>query len=210
MANIFAKFFPIAALGGLAYGAYRWQQNWGANQEDVESPLPGDDLVENAKLVNTRAIDIAAPAEAVWPWLVQIGQDRGGFYSYEVVENLMGLDIQNTDAINPEWQDLKVGDPVKLAEGMALEAKIVDAPEALVLYGSGQDPEAPVDFDFTWQFILQRVDDASCRLIERERYGWATTKGALQVLPVNPFTFVMTHKMLKGIKERAEANVTAV
>ena len=80
---------------------------WGATDDEVVRPLPGDTLVDNPMYVTTRAITVDAPAAAVWPWLVQLGQNRGGFYTYDVLENLMGLDIHSAERIHDEWQHLR-------------------------------------------------------------------------------------------------------
>ena len=87
-----------------------WQRNWGATEEEVAMALPGDELTPPPIEQNTRAITIAAPPEEVWPWLVQMGADRGGFYSYAWLENLFGLKIHNADRIVDGWQQLAVGD----------------------------------------------------------------------------------------------------
>ena len=119
-------------LGGLAvasaagFAAYvfairPWHRRWGATDAEVSGSMPGDDLVEGANFQTTRAIDIDAPLEAVWPWLAQIGQGRGGFYSYDLLENLMGLDIHSADRILPEFQDLRVGDVIPIEPDVAAE-----------------------------------------------------------------------------------------
>ena len=89
-----------------------WQQRWGATDGEVVGPLPGDDLVAEPAVQTTRAISIAAPAAAVWPWIVQLGADRGGFYSYDWLENLFGLGIHSADRIVEDWQTRRVGDLV--------------------------------------------------------------------------------------------------
>lgn len=92
-----------------------WLYSWGADPDEVTATLPGDELIEVTTPRTTRAVMIEAPAEAVWPWLVQIGEDRGGFYSYSLLERAVGADIHNADAVHPEWQGLQVGDTVWLA-----------------------------------------------------------------------------------------------
>ena len=90
------------------------QLRWGTIDAEFDEPLPGDDLIPSPNLVATRAITVRASAEHVWPWLVQLGQGRGGFYSYDFLENLVGCDIHSADRIVPEWQEAVVGDEVKL------------------------------------------------------------------------------------------------
>ena len=103
-----------AALAAYRYVVQPWHKTWGATEEEAQKPLPGDEFVPDPAYMTTRAITIEAPPEDVWPWLVQVGQDRGGFYSYEWLENIFGLDIHNADEIISEWQNLEVGDIVRL------------------------------------------------------------------------------------------------
>jgi hypothetical protein len=91
-----------------------WQLGWGATGEERDATLAGDDLIPNPDLMATRAITVHAPAAQVWPWIAQLGQGRGGFYSYDALENLVGCDIHSANRVVPEWQDLKVGDQVSL------------------------------------------------------------------------------------------------
>ena len=95
--------------------ARRWQLRWGATVQESGEPLPGDHLIADPDLTATRAITVGAPAGQVWPWIAQLGQGRGGFYSYDFLENLAGCDIYSADRIVPEWQDAGVGDEIKLA-----------------------------------------------------------------------------------------------
>lgn len=92
-----------------------WMYSWGARRDEVDALLPGDGLVSTHTPRTTRAVTIRAPVEAVWPWLVQIGEDRGGFYSYSALERAVGVRTCNADIIRPEWQDLHVGETVWLA-----------------------------------------------------------------------------------------------
>ncbi|MDR1151534.1 MAG: hypothetical protein LBK72_03485, partial [Bifidobacteriaceae bacterium] len=115
------------AIGGACAVALadRWHRSWGATASERTRDLPGDDLIPFPRLQATRAIGISASPADVWPWLVQLGQDRGGFYSYDVLENVMGLDIHSADAIHPEWQGLAPGDTVLLAPpDFGLEVKV--------------------------------------------------------------------------------------
>ena len=97
------------------------QLRWGATDQERDDSLPGDELVANADLSATRAITIRASADQVWPWIAQLGQGRGGFYSYDFLENLIGCDIHSADRIVPEWQHVAVGDEVRLAPEVALD-----------------------------------------------------------------------------------------
>jgi hypothetical protein len=111
---------PITTVGALLPWVYLlivrpWHLRWGATDEDVRKSLPGDELVPHPTLESTRALTIQAPVKEVWRWLVQLGQDRGGFYSYDRLENLAGADIHNVERIVPQMQHLKVGDFVPMA-----------------------------------------------------------------------------------------------
>ncbi len=193
-----------AALVPLVRAAHRAQLVRGATRAEQIGSLVGDALVPVADLVATRAIDIAAPPDAVWPWLVQIGQGRGGFYSYDALENLVGLGIHSADRIVPQWQDLAVGDPVHLADEFALTAAIVEPGSALVLHGDGPvDDDGPSPFAFSWAFVLTERPDGS-RLVVRERYGYRLGWAGRLVPPVSWVSFVMTQRMLRGIRDRAE------
>ena len=103
-----------------------WQLGWGATGEERDATLAGDDLIPNPDLVATRAITVHAPPDQVWPWLAQLGQGRGGFYTYDVLENLVGCDIHSADRVVPEWQDIKVGDQVKLHPEVGLGVAVVE------------------------------------------------------------------------------------
>src|SRR5690242_10440737 len=89
-----------------------WHLRWGATDEETTETLPGDALVPHPKSQATHAITIHAPVAEVWPWLVQVGQDKGGFYSYTWLENLVGCQMRNADRIVPQFQQLQVGDKV--------------------------------------------------------------------------------------------------
>jgi hypothetical protein len=179
-----------------------WYCKWGATEAEVGISLPGDEQVPNPVLVSTRAITIQAPVSAVWPWLVQMGQGRGGLYTYERLENLAGCEMHNASRIIPEYQLLEVGDKVRLVPEGREPYFVVSAIEpgrAIVL--AGDDPPT------TWGFILEPVDENTTRLIVRWRQDYEPTFGNVLGWRVftDPITFVMERKMLQGIKVRAEA-----
>jgi len=184
--------------------ARRRQLRWGASDAEVEQSLPGDELVPAADLTATRAVTIRAGIDAVWPWIVQLGQSRGGFYSYDRLENLAGCDIHSALQINPDWQHLDVGDVVRLAPEVALTVAVVKPPRTLVLQGAVW-PGGPVaPYDFSWTFDLSSVSATTTRLVVRERYAYARWWARLVVEPVTVVSFVMSHRMLRGIRDRAE------
>jgi len=206
--------------GALAAASYAWvirpwTLQWGATRDEVEMALPGDDLLQFPKLNATHAITIQARPADVWPWLAQLGQGRGGFYSYDWIENMMGLDIHNADRILPEFQDIKAGDIVPLApSGFGLPVDFVRTEEALVLYGDTrretgeiQIPMKPGDYlAATWGFHLFERVEGGTRLVERFRADWAPSvqNAIFYRALVEPGSFLMGRKMLLGIKARAE------
>jgi len=177
-------------------------RGWGATKQETGGSLPGDDLIGHADLSATRAVSIAAGPPAVWPWIAQIGQDRGGFYSYDFLENLAGCHIHSADRIVPQWQDLAVGDIVRLAPPVGLTVAAVEPCRWLVLRVPAAD--VPPPYDFTWSFVLREAAGGGTRLLVRERYGYASRQARLLVPPLAVVSFVMSQKMLRGIKARAE------
>jgi hypothetical protein len=192
----------------------RWRSEWGATLGAVMCPLPGDDLVPQPKWGYTHAITIHAPTFKVWPWIVQIGQGRGGLYSYEWLENLAGCNIRNADRILPEFQTLKVSDGIRLHPQMpALTVAAVEPEHFLLLHGAPPVPlnnEEPAHFlHSSWLFFLTPHGKGTrTRLITRFRtdYGTSLTDRLVSgPLFTEPIGFVMERKMLLSIKERAEA-----
>jgi hypothetical protein len=184
------------------------QLRWGATDAEFNESLPGDDLIANAALSATRAITIRASASQVWPWIAQLGQERGGFYSYDWLENLARCDIHSADRIVPEWQDIVVGDEVKLAPEVGLVVASVEAGRSLVLRGGFPMGNVAPPYDFTWAFALRDEPDETTRLLVRERYAYTRPWARLVVEPAEAVSFVMTQKMLRGIRDRAERIAT--
>lgn len=184
----------------------RFQLRWGATAAEADGGLPGDDFLSTADLQSTRAVTIKAPATDVWPWLAQMGQGRGGLYSYDFLENLAGLEIHSADRIHPEWQDIKVGDRFHLAPAASadLEVGLVDPGAALVLRVPTGSPPGP--FDFSWAFVLQPQPDGATRLLVRERYACRQWWARCLVEAVEVASFIMSRRMLHGIRSRAEGN----
>jgi hypothetical protein len=183
------------------------QLRWGATHEEVDVALPGDELVPDADLTATRAVTVGAGADAVWPWIAQLGQGRGGFYSYDFLENLVGCDIHSADRIVPEWQSIDVGDEVNLHPGVGLIVAVVEPGRALVLRGGIPMARTPSPYEFTWAFVLRGQPDGTTRLLVRERYGYSRRWAPVLVEPVEFISFVMSRRMLRGITDRAERAV---
>jgi hypothetical protein len=182
---------------------------WGARDEESEGAIPGDDLIPNADLTATRAITIRASADQVWPWIAQLGQGRGGFYSYDFLENLAGCDIHSADRIVLEWQDVHVGDGVYFSREVGLVVAALEQGRSLVLRGGVPIGNAAAPYDFTWAFTLRTEPDGTTRLIVRERYAYTRRWARLIIEPTEALSFVMSQKMLRGIKERAECSACA-
>jgi hypothetical protein len=177
---------------------------WGATDRELTLAWPGDDLMTHADLISTRAVTIHARAEDVWPWIAQLGQGRGGFYSYDFVENLVGCDIHSSDTVLAEWQDIQVGSKVRLAPEVPLTVALVEPGRALVLRGGIPMGAVSAPYDFTWAFALQPIPGGSTRLVVRERYTYTRRWAALLVEPVQLISLVMSQRMMRGIKQRTE------
>ena len=195
----------IAGAGLLA--ARRYYRNWGTTKEECEQPLPGDDLVEQPAVQTTEGIWIDAAAAQVWPWLVQMGHGRGGMYSYEKLENLVGIKNNSADRIHPEWQHLAVGDVIRLAppgwmglrDGIALPVVKLIEGESIVLR---LQPPAPLDG--VWSFHVIPHWEDRCRLLVRTRSRMRVPGEALGAEAAGPVMALMTRGMLIGIKRRVE------
>lgn len=189
-----------------------WQQGWGATGPERAAVLPGDEEVAEPAVQVTRATTIDAEPEAVWPWIVQIGADRGGFYSYDWLENLFGLGVHSATGIVPEWQRLQVGDLVRanragsggwyvvaLRPTEVLALKLADTKQGLPARR-----DRGVGWEFLWTFAVHREGPGRTRLVVRERVAFGRRASRWVMAPLGLVSFVMTRKMLLGIKERAE------
>jgi hypothetical protein len=168
---------------------------WGATGSEAAARLPGDELLEDADGVSTRAITIDAPAGAVWPWLAQMGPSpRGGAYTYDWIENLLRLDMHSVDRVLPEFQHPEVGDTIGLG---ANRMRLARVEQNRVLAWRSQDNT------WVWTFVLDEHDGGT-RLISRNRFRLPSLMTRLGMLPMEPASLVMERKMLLGIKARAE------
>jgi len=191
---------PWPAMAGVAaltlyLVAFRpWSRRWGTHVGEVHRSLPGDELVADPGITMTRALTIDAPVDSVWPWLAQIGQDRGGFYSYAWLENLAGCGLKNADRVHPEWQHRQVGDTVLLHPC---------AGPKLARF----EPTHSYAFDIGWCFTLEPMPGGRTRLFARSRVPRGLPSVTYSIFMELPH-FIMERKMLLGIKQRAE-HVTA-
>jgi hypothetical protein len=187
---------------------------WGASRQERRQPLPGDDLVA-ARWQTTRGITISAPADQVWPWLVQMGYGRGGWYSYEWLERLIGAgDFAGGGSarrVLPELQQLALGDTVALSPAGGLTVEVLDPARALVLHyrmnlltaAPARDGDRAV-LDWTWAFALTPVNEASCRLLARVRADYRPPwLRLLMPFLLEPVHFIMERKMLRTIERQA-------
>jgi hypothetical protein len=192
----------VAIFGVLYMGVlFPLMNRWGATNSEVVMSLPGDQAANGAKVTSTRAITIHAPAREVWKWVVQLGQERAGFYSNDWLENLTLADIHNGNEIRPEWQQHQLGDKVYGAGGAVYGQT---ATWTIPLYEEGKAT-------YLWGYIeVVPVDAQTSRLLTRS-YAGTDSPAALAM---NTFTydwmhFVMERGMLIGIKSRAEQNLGA-
>lgn len=192
---LLATAFLVAFVGLVAffYSVYRpWQLSWGATADEVTRPMVGDGLVKNPTFNATRAVTINAAAERIWPWIVQMGYKRAGFYSWDILDN---DGIPSAERIIPEYQDLKVGDLVPLSK--ETDAEVVDMEpnsRLLLVFQSGGT--------VTWAWGLYKIDAERTRLVTRLR--WRPTSVVSQ-FALDAFEIIMMRKCLLGIKRRAEA-----
>jgi hypothetical protein len=195
---------------------------WGVDPAETDLPLPGDELVPEPSAVETRGITINAPPAQVWPWLVQMGYERGGWYSYDAMDQKH----KPAETILPEFQKLEVGDILPFGPGNGFRAAVVEADRALVLYldtelarelmdkaiAEGKLPEQSSrtsfpDFAVSWAFVLEPTLAGETRLIERFRAktpGNAAAKAVLGEI-MGTGIVLMTRKQMLGIKERVES-----
>jgi hypothetical protein len=225
-----------AAAAAAGFVAVRtWYRTWGLDGDDSERSLPGDDLVPDASAVDTRTIDLDAPPEAVWPWLIQMGCGRAGWYSYDVI------DMKGTSArsILPEHQSLEVGDVLPTHPGGGFVVRVLEPDRALVAYmdsdlaqtqaaaasGAGADAtpanlqaagsfmSGMRDFSASWAFVLDPIGDGRTRLIERVRARvGAFAGGPAASLYGSLFgfgVFVMVRRQMLGLRERVERSAGA-
>src|ERR1017187_1055488 len=204
------KAFAVAALLGLMIGVYCFairpgQLRGGATPQELAFPLPGDNLVPNPTFCATRAVTIKGRPENIWPWIVQIGYGRAGFYGYDLIENLGSKrGIRSAREIIPELQGLKVGDRVYMSAVAYLVVHSM-TPDRFLIWAGDQQPPGGV---FTWALIP--VDESHTRLVNRFRFRYRWTDLAL---PLELFTEFGDHvavpKMLLGIKDRVEGRPIA-
>lgn len=186
--------------------------NWGATAEEQLSTLPGDEIVKDAASQSTRAITVEAPVTDVWPWVAQLGQDRGGFYSFDLLENLAGCDMPTTDVLQVEKQQWQLGDklwmyPAHKAGGAGFATLRAFTPGHDLGFATrmiGTPLDAPEDG--SWSFVLKPIDATHTRLLVRGRGSPRRTMPGVGFdrLVFDPIHFAMERRTMVGIKELAE------
>lgn len=193
----------LAVVGGYALVLRPWLLQWGSTAEERAMSVPGDDLVPRPTHVTTRAITIRAPAPTIWAWLVQMGQDRAGFYTHNWVERLLGSGIPDVHVLHPEWQDLQVGDLMRTSrewrQGHLLgwTVELVDPGRTLVLR-SHRLPSG------TYAFLIRPQSTGMSRLLVRDRAVWRWWHTPFRLGVFEPLHAYMQTGQLRGIKQRAE------
>ena len=179
----------------------RWMNQWGATPSDLARVMAGDSLLAEPTYSGTTAITVDARPEHIWPWLVQIGYQRGGLYSYDWLDRLFGyLDRPSATSILPDFQHLAVGDTIPLGRGPSWPVAVVDPNRALVL-----DMRNMGGLDWVWQFGLYTVDENRTQLVSRSCVRTRSAWARLATYAIEPAGFLMTRRMLLGLKQRAEA-----
>jgi hypothetical protein len=191
------------AAGGLAIYYARLRRRvltWGATPEEADSSLPGDELLGDADGLATRAIGIEAPAEAVWPWIAQLGPSpRGGAYTYDWIENRLGLNMHSVDRVLPEFQHPQVGETIDLGRNRMRLERV--EPQRVLAWRSE-------DGNWVWTFVLSQTASGT-RLISRNRFRLPRLADRIGMVPMEPASLLMERKMLLGIKQRAERLASA-
>jgi hypothetical protein len=177
-----------------------WMDRWGAADEELRAAFPGDELLPAPASFVNRAVTVNATPEEIYPWIVQLGADKGGMYSYDWLEShVLQCRQTNANRIHAEWQNLKVGDEMKMCpDGSGPPPYIIAqiVPNQAIVMGHKENGEW-VDL---WQFVIIPQPDETSRLIIRTR---TMMTGGLWTV-IHPGVFIMERAMLLGIKARAE------
>ena len=208
LANVMSVF--VLVYGAAVVALRPTYVRWGTTAADRALVLPGDEREPNPGYRVDHAITIHAPASAVWPWLVQLGQGRGGFYSYDWLERAFGDDIRNADRIHPEWQTIARGDLVRATQPSYFGGRFGD----LGWKVTDVVPGRALILENWGAFVVEPIDDRTSRLIVRTRGAGnpsflGLVFGPLNVFVFEPAHFIMQRGMLRGIRDRAEARLSA-
>ncbi|MGB5319416.1 hypothetical protein [Eudoraea sp.] len=192
------------------------RDRWGMSRKEASSLFPGDYIVPQPKSEFIHALEINAPASFVWPWIAQIGQGKGGFYSYEALENMVGLKIYNADKILAEFQQPQIGDLISFGPKDAYPIVICEPGKYMAIENwydlnknsvYNQALESPINYlHLSWLWMVGSIDENRSRFISRNRVDFSPSfKNNLMFGPLGePIVFAMDRKMCYGIKRRAE------
>lgn len=174
--------------------------HWGATEREVQRPLPGDDIVGAPNYQTTRAMTVENGPEDIWPWIAQLGEQKGGFYSYDLLERLLGMKVHSAHRILPRYQDVETGDA--LDRKRRLVVADVEPKRALVVATSDDIR----DVRATWTIALFPFDDRRTRLVSRvrARFDLGSPRALAMLALAGPGQFVMERKCLREIKLHAE------
>ncbi|UCE27426.1 MAG: hypothetical protein JSW52_01345 [Candidatus Coatesbacteria bacterium] len=191
---------PSAVLSLYFFWLRPWQLSWGATEEELNRPMPGDEIVKEPAFDATRGLTVKAPPEYIWPWIVQIGFKRAGFYSYDWIDH---RGIPSAERILPELQTLQVGDEVPLSESGYVVVRTMEPNRSMMW-------ESP-DYEFTWAWGLYELDSEHTRLVTRLRARFYPTSfgAAVFIVVFDIGDFIMMRKCMLGIKRGAETGTTA-
>jgi len=182
-------------IAGALWFLYRpWALSWGSTAEEVARSMPGDEVLEKATFNATRAVTIEATPEEIWPWIIQIGYRRAGFYSYDLLDN---DGIPSVERILSEYQTLKVGDLIPLSKHAHVRVTVLDPPESMVLVFQVEGTWS----NATWVWGLYPEDASHTRLVTRLR---ADARGVRPRIFLDLGEIIMMRKCMLGIKRRAE------
>lgn len=204
----FALFFA-----SFYYFVSPWYVRWGASSVELSQTLPGDDIVPGATYQTTRAITIDAGIDRVWPWLAQLGQDRGGFYSFDLLENLVGCAMPTVDVLRPDRQAWQLGDrlwmyPADKAGGIGFATLRRYVPGRALAFATHVPGSTASVEDGSWSFVLVPLDDYTTRLVIRGRHlVYRSVAGAaFDEFVFSPLHFVMERRTMIGLKQLAEGS----
>ena len=194
-----ASLIFVVSLAATLWFIYRpWALTWGSTNEEIARPMPGDAVLAQPTFNATRAVTIAATPEEIWPWIVQIGYRRAGFYSYDLLDN---DGIPSSERILPEYQTLKVDDLIPLSKTADVRVTELDPPRFMVLVFEVEGTWS----DATWVWGLYPEDASHTRLVTRLR---ADARGVRSRVFLDLGEIIMMRKCMLGIKRRAERNQT--
>ena len=196
---IIAAGIAVALAASYWFAVRPWCLTWGATKSEIAASVPGDDIISHPTEVSTRAVTINAQAEDVWSWLVQMGYRRGGLYTYDGIDQLLGaLDRPSAERILPQFQHLEVGDVIPIGNGP--DWPVIDLEPNRFLLVHIQEP----GMEYTWAWVLTELDESHTRLVLRIRSRLAKRLLVLLFHLTDPGSFLMTRQHLLGIKRRAE------